>query len=91
MSFVPDNPKDPDAVIDYQIDWTAWLNGDVISTSTWAADTGITVDSDSDDGSISTVWLSGGTAGTTYSVTNQIITTAGRTDDRSLSISVAER
>ncbi len=31
-------PVDPDAVIDYIIDWTKWLDGDDIATSSWAID-----------------------------------------------------
>jgi len=33
--------KDPDAVLDYKIDCTSWLNGDIIITSTWILQTGI--------------------------------------------------
>lgn len=83
--------KDPDAVLDYGFDWTSWLDGDTISTSAWSADAGITVDSDSNNTTSTTVWLSGGTAGTTYEVTNQITTAAGRTDDRTIRIKVVER
>ena len=38
-----------------------------------------------------TVWLSGGQAGATYTVTNRIVTTGGRTDDRSIAIKVEDR
>lgn len=38
-----------------------------------------------------TVWLSGGTAGQIYTVTNRITTAAGRTEDRSFAIRVEER
>ena len=30
-------PKDPDAVLDYYLDWGPWLAGDTIVTSAWAA------------------------------------------------------
>jgi hypothetical protein len=82
--------KDPDDVLDYKIDWETWLNGDTITDSSWAADTGITVDSDESTTTQSVVWLSGGTAGTTYTVTNSIVTAAGREKDKSLSIVVRE-
>ncbi len=29
---------DPDEVIDYTLDWTGWLAGDTISTSSWQAE-----------------------------------------------------
>lgn len=84
--------KDPDDVLDYQIDWSDWLpTGDTISTSTWTADTGITVDSESETTTVATVWLSGGTVGNTYSVRNRIVTTGGRTKDKTIRIRVVEQ
>ena len=91
MTFIPDNPKDPNAVIDYAVDWTLWLDGDTISSSIWTAATGITIDSNTNTITNSTVWLSGGTAGASYEVTNRVVTAGGRTDDRTILISVAER
>lgn len=84
--------KDPDAVLDYQLDWSAWLpDGDTIVTSTWIVQDGIVKDSDSHTDTAATVWLSGGTLGTTYAVTNRISTVEGRTDDRTIRITVRDR
>lgn len=83
--------KDPDAVLDYQIDWSDWLGSDTISTSDWTVATGLTGDSDSNTDTTATIWLSGGTAGATYSVTNEIVTNGGRTDNRSFTVYVEER
>jgi hypothetical protein len=83
--------KDPDAVLDYQVNWAAWLGADTISTSDWSAAAGITVDSESETTTAATVWLSGGTAGEEYAVRNRIVTAAGRTDDRTLTIVVEEK
>ena len=83
--------KDPDAVLDYQIDWSDWLDSDTISTSAWTVPTGLTEDSDSNTTTTATVWLSGGTAGTSYSVINHIVTAAGREDDRTITIKCRER
>jgi len=85
--------KDPNAVLDYEIDWgTNYLEvGETISTSTWIADSGITVDSNTKTSTTATVWLSGGTAGTAYNVTNRIVTSASRTDDRTIKISVSNK
>lgn len=85
--------KDPDAVLDYAIDWSAWLAGDQISSSQWIIGQGadLQVVTDTHTSSKATIWLSGGQAGTTYSVTNRIVTTGGRTDDRSISIKVEDR
>lgn len=79
-------PKDSDAVLDYAINWSAWLDGDSIVASTWTCETGITIDSDDFDASSTLLWLSGGTAGESYLVTNHIVTAAGREDDRSIMI-----
>ena len=96
-------PKDPDAVLDFKFDWatstngrgfTDWLDtGETIQSYTITAEAGITLDSDvAVDSNTSVVaWLSGGTAGTTYDVACKIVTTAGRTDERTMSIVVAER
>lgn len=84
--------KDPDAVLDYSINWSSWLvAGDTIVTSTWAADDGITIDSDSNTTTATTVWLSGGGAGESYDVTNHIVTDDGREDDRTITILVREQ
>lgn len=93
MSLTLQNPlKDPSAVLDYVFDWTEWLaTGETITDHTITADTGITVDSSTEDDGKVTVWLSGGTVGTTYRVECLIVTTAGRTDERSLWITVQER
>ena len=87
--------KDPDAVLDYQIDWSGWLSGsDQIATSVWSVtgpDSALVVDNESETTTASTVWLSGGTANEEYTVTNRITTNDGRTDDRSITIAVQER
>lgn len=83
--------KDPDAVLDYVIDWSDWLDSDTISTSDWTVETGITEDSDSNTTTTATIWLSGGTVNDRYIVTNRIVTVGGRTDDRSISIYVREK
>ena len=82
--------KDPNDVLDYVFDWSAWLDTDTISTSTMTAETGITIDSDSNTTTTATVFLSGGTAGRTYRVTNRITTAGGRTKDKSMIIEVGE-
>lgn len=79
-------PKDPDDVVDYSVDWTDWLAGDTIATSVWVVPTGITKDSDTNDTTSATIWLSGGTEGDDYQLTNRITTAAGRTKDKSFTI-----
>ena len=91
MAYDAQFPKDPDAVLDFTRDWSAWLGTDEIVNSTWIAEAGITIDSSSNTLTTATVWLSGGTPFGAYIVTNRITTVGGRTDDRSFLITVAER
>ena len=84
--------KDPDAVLDYAFDWSAWLaSEETINSHTVTVDTGLTKDSDSESSGIVTVWLSGGTAGTSYKVACKIVTNEGRTEERSITIKCTER
>ena len=95
--------KDPNAVLDYVFDWAASTNGtgssdwlasaETISTKTITSTTGITVDSSTitDSSTSVTVWLSGGTAGVDYEVACKIVTSASRTDERTITIMVRER
>lgn len=83
--------KDPDAVLDYQLDWSDWLDSDTISTSEWIVPAGITNDSDTETTTTTTIWLSGGTAGTIYSLVNRIVTAGGRTQDQTIKIKCRER
>ena len=88
--------KDPAAVLDFTFDWSDWLaTGETISTFTVTPDTGITLGTGdkapSQANGIITYWLTGGTDGTAYKVVCQIVTSAGRTDERYVWISVANR
>lgn len=84
--------KDPDAVLDYTWDWSDWLGADTITGApTVTVPSGITKTSQSNTTTTVTAWLSGGTVGTTYDVICRIVTTGGRTDDRTIRIEVTER
>jgi len=84
--------KDPDAVLDYAFDWSDWLaSGETISVSSWTVDTGLTMDSNSKGDDSTKVWLSGGTAGATYTVANKITTSDSRTDERSFDVIMEDR
>lgn len=84
--------KDPDAILDYPIDWSAWLEDDTIATSEWVAhDDGITIDNDTNTATVTVVWLSGGTVGERYRLTNHIVTAAGREDDRTISVRIRDK
>jgi hypothetical protein len=76
------DPKDPNEVKTYTMDWVPQLNtGATISTSTWVLPSGVVNDA---DGIVSadtqtSILLSGGTHGTDYSCINRITTSDGET------------
>jgi hypothetical protein len=83
--------KDPDEVLDYELDWSARLGTDTISSSTWTVPTGITKNSDSHTTTTTTVWLQGGTVAASYTFNNRIITAGGRTMDQSVKLKIKEK
>lgn len=86
--------KDPNAKLDYTIDWSAWLEPDndiIADASVPNAPAGISVVSPVQHTSTTTtVWLQGGTAGSSYDVTVHITTAGGRQDDRTITITCKE-
>ena len=84
--------QDPQDKLDRTFDWSQWLTGgETISTSTWSVTpSGPTTSSLSNTTTTATVWLTGGTAGQVYAVTNHIITSAGREADRTLNLAIAD-
>lgn len=84
--------KDPNARLDFAIDWSATLpDGDTITSSLWLVPDDLTTDTPSIDGTTTSVWITGGVAGRTYQVVNRVTTDEGRVDDRTLRITVTNR
>lgn len=83
--------KDPDAYLDYVFDWLDWLDGDIITSASWIVDTGLTQVKSTNTVSTATVWLSGGNIENTYKVKNNIITSAGRRDDRTFIVKIESK
>jgi hypothetical protein len=87
-----DRKKDPDATLDWVWDWNEWLDeGETITNSQFFTTVGLVISQQANTSKTATVWLSGGTAGQVYQVTNRITTSTGRIDDRSITIRVVER
>lgn len=85
-------PKDPDEVLDYELDWSARLGADVIATSEFSIAAGDVVKDDDDKTDTTTkIWLSGGTVGGDNLVRNRITTTGGRTMDQTVRLKVQQR
>jgi hypothetical protein len=76
-------------VLDYQIDWSEWLGADTITDSAWNVALPLCVEAHHHTATAATIWISGGAPGETYTLTNTIITAAGRTDEKSLYIRLA--
>jgi len=81
--------KDSADVKDYTLNWAARLGDtDTISTSVWTATDGLTIDIDTNTDTTTTVWLSGGTRGRSYTAFNTIVSTEGRSWTLALTIAV---
>ena len=88
--------KDPDAALDYAIDWGAeYLGEDQLAASEWSVAPdepgGVTVDGSDFDTAISTVKAGGGSAGKIYRLVNRVTLASGRVDSRSIVLRVEKR
>lgn len=85
--------KDPNAVLDYTVDWTAWLApiSDSIVAVEWVTSAGIAFISATHTATTATAWISGGVVDADEFVTCRITTAGGRTDDRTIHLSMLER
>lgn len=85
--------KDPQAVADYTIDWSAifGLGNDHIITSTWFVPDGLVKVTDSIDDESTSIRLCSGTLGSLYKVRNKVQTNGDRIDYRTLYIKVANK
>ena len=93
--------KDPQAILDYTFDWTAWL--DAIPDTIFSAQVGIdsaqsagatpaAVNSISIVGSKAvTAWVQGGIVNDKIALRCRIMTVALRTDDRTVYLKIKER
>lgn len=91
----PKGIKDPDAVLDFPINFSAWLSemNDTYASHTVECDldSGLVCDSSSQAAGVITPILSGGIAGKTGWFKIHIITTGGREDDRTFYLKISER
>jgi hypothetical protein len=88
--------KDPDAVLDYSIDWGAeYLGDDLLAESEWTVSPdeldGVSVVGSSFDATVAVVKAGGGTAGRLYRLENHVVLQSGRIDSRSIVLRVEQR
>ena len=91
--------KDPNEVLDYELDWAnpeepRLETGETLLTSVWSVVVGdVEIDQVATDFTpqgLSTVWLSGGTAGVKCELLNRVTTSKGRTYDKSVLLRVRD-
>ena len=92
-TFIGREYHDPDATVDYSIDWSCYLAaGDTISAAEWASTpTGLTVEGSSFTDSTATARVSGGEIGVAYTLTSRVTLASGQVDDRSIILTCVSR
>ena len=83
--------KDPDVADSFTINWEFWLAGETLATSSWVLASGLTQVTVTFTTKKATVTLSGGTAATTYEITNTVTSSSGRQESQTLFIEVREK
>ncbi len=90
--------KEPAEIADYDIDWSARLGGDTITTSTWSITVGdapasgtLAIQSSSFVTTRAKVWLTAGNTGVIYTLLNVVITANGDTLNEEVQLLVALR
>lgn len=84
--------KDPQATLDYTLDWGSWLvRGDTIQSSTWAVQGAMVITNQTSTPRTTTVWVAGGELSKPSKLTNTITTAQGRVDQRTITIYCADR
>jgi hypothetical protein len=87
--------KDPRSRVDYAIDWSGYLDGQVVAASSWTVEPqepgGVAAQEESFALDRTAATLSGGVAGHVYSISNEVILSDGRIDRRSITLRVEQR
>lgn len=88
--------KDPDALLDYSVDWGAqYLDGDALAESVWEASPiepgGVTIVGSRFDLKVATVQAGGGIPGRIYRLINRVVLASGLNDSRSITLRVEKR
>lgn len=93
MPAIASFTKNASDLLDYTIDWSAWLvsastTADTIIASSWSVPTAMSVQASTFTTSSATGWLDGGTPGANHLAVNQITTAGGRVVSREIMISI---
>ena len=92
MAILGKFTKQPNEVIDYDVDFTDWFadRADTPSAYVVTADIGITVVGSARTGNVIKIILAGGTTGTRYKVQTRLTTTAGLVKEAEFTVAVKE-
>ena len=95
VPVIPTFGHDKDAFLDYELTWVDFLDTDTIVASTFeASDATVVLDATAPSFTNTTtlVWVkfTAGVVGSVYTITNHIITAAGRKQDQSFKVKVQE-
>ena len=88
--------KDPEAALDYAVDWGAdYLASETLAESDWRVTPveagGVDVVDSRFDEATATVTAAGGVLGHLYQLTNHVLLSSGRTDSRSIVLRIEKR
>ena len=93
----PDKPtikKDPQATLDYSERWTDWLaavSDNIASATVTCPDAALTIAAPVLVGGVVSAMIGGGTLDATHAVVFTIVTTGGRTDQRTIYLKIRNR
>jgi hypothetical protein len=84
--------SDPDVPELHSMDWTQFLGGGTIATSTWAiAPAGPTISGEAVSGAFTSCYVAGAVEGRFYELTNRITPTGGQPAERSITLRGGQR
>lgn len=82
---------DPADYLDYYVDWSNELDGDIIVNSNFALTTTgtLAISAQSFANTVSSIWIEGGTVGEVGKFVNEIETLGGRVENKTVLLKVA--
>lgn len=83
--------KDPEENAQIDVDWSAVLETDTITSSNWTVPAGLTLVSSQNTTTTARAYLYAGVLGEHYYITNSIVTAAGRTTNRTFVVRIIDR
>ena len=82
--------KDPNAILNYALDWSKFLGTDTITASAWAlSDSSLVNNASSFTAKVATIQLKSGTLNNTYTCINTVTLASGQVAVQSVNIKIA--